>query len=146
MAETTTQPNLIVLEDLDAEAAMELFPAAWQAAEKLLSSDVKTRYTGLDELLTSQAARVSPLIAYLVVTRLFDPDREMRIRVVETLANILRRDENGQYAPEAVRSQIVSGLSQLGDQGLQSLIEIGVEQDYLLLSTRSFNSFPPYFN
>ncbi|MBN2045148.1 MAG: hypothetical protein JW757_09030 [Anaerolineales bacterium] len=144
MAESITQPNLIVLENQDTDASLELFPATWQAAEKLLCSDVKTRHQGLDELLSSQAARVSPLIAYLVVTRLFDPDKEMRLRVVEALANILRRDENGQYAPEAVRAQIISGLSHLGDQGLYSLLEAGIEHGEMREHIAKLINFAPH--
>ena len=68
-------------------------------------------------------------MAYLVVTRLFDPDESLRVRVVEALANILRRDAGGQYAPEEVRARIISGLSQLGDQGLLSLLAVGVKHE-----------------
>lgn len=143
-AETITQPNLIVLDEQDTEVVVELFPAAWQAAEKLLSSDVKVRHSGLDELLASQAARVSPLMAYLVVTRLFDPDESMRVRVVEALANILRRDAAGHYAPEEVRARIISGLSQLGDQGIHSLIEVGAKHEELLGHIAKLINFAPH--
>lgn len=144
MSEAITQPNLIVLEDQETEISLELFPAAWHAAEKLLCSDVEVRHSGMDDLLSSQAARVSPLLAYLVVTRLFDPDEGMRIRVVEALANILRRDANGQFAPEEVRAQIISGLSQLGDQGLHSLIEVGVAHEKLLGHIAKLINFAPH--
>jgi hypothetical protein len=84
------------------------------------------------------------LIAYLVVTRLFDPDEGLRIRVVEALTNILRRDANGQYAPEAVRAQIITGLSQLGDQGLYSLIEVGVEHQDCLGHIAKLINYAPH--
>ena len=102
------------------------------------------RHSGLDDLLASQAARVSPLLAYLVVTRLFDPDEGMRIRVVEALANILRRDVKGQYAPEEVRARIISGLSQLGDPGLLSLIEVGVDHEELHTHIAKLINFAPH--
>lgn len=143
-AEAITQPTLIVLDDQDTEVSVELFPAAWQAAEKLLSSDVKVRHSGMDELLASEAARVSPLLAYLIVTRLFDPDEGLRIRVVKALANILRRDANGHFAPEEVRARIISGLSQLGDQGLLSLLKVGVDHEELHGHIAKLINFAPH--
>jgi HEAT repeat protein len=144
MVEPVQQPNLIILEDQDTEIVLELFPAIWQAAEKLLSSEERVRHNGLDDLLMTEAARVSPLIAYLLVTRLFDPNRELRTRIVEALANVMQRDANGLYASEAVRSQIISSLSQMGNQGLLALTEVGIDNQAVLSHIARLINFAPH--
>lgn len=143
MVEPERQPNLITLEDQETRIVLELFPAVWLAAEKLISADVRDRHAGLDDLLVTEAARISPLIAYLLLTRLIDPDKGLRARIVEALANVMRRDAEGRYANEAVRAQIISGLVEQGDQGLQAMIEVGVEDDSMLGHIAKLINFAP---
>ena len=143
MVEPDRQPNLITFEDQETKIVLELFPAVWQAAEKLISADAQQRHAGLDDLLVTEAARISPMIAYLLITRLFDPDQELRSRIVEALANVMRRDAEGRYANEAVRSQIISGLVEMGDPGLQAMIEAGVDNEAMLGHIARLINFAP---
>ena len=143
MVEPDRQPNLITFEDQETKIVLELFPAVWQAAEKLISADPRLRHAGLDDLLVTEAARISPLIAYLLLTRLFDPDQDLRSRIVEALANVMRRDAEGRYANEAVRAQIISGLVEMGDPGLQAMIEAGVDNDAMLGHIAKLINFAP---
>jgi len=143
MVEPNRQPSLITLEDQESHVVLELFPAIWQAAEKLVSSDTHDRHAGLDDLLVTEAARISPLIAYLLLTRLFDPDTALRTRIVEALANVMRRDAAGKYTSEAVRAQIISGLIEMGDPGLQAIIQVGVENDNMLDHIAKLINFAP---
>ncbi|MEJ2487743.1 MAG: hypothetical protein P8Y68_18660 [Anaerolineales bacterium] len=143
MDEPARQPNLIILEDQDSEVILELFPAVWQAAEKLVSANLKDRHAGLDDLLTTEAARVSPLIAYLLVTRLGEPDLGMRTRIVEALANVMRRDAKGQYASEAVRAQIIAAMVELAEPGLFAMIEVGAQNETMLGHIAKLINFTP---
>ena len=121
--ERPLQPSLISTDSGNTQALMELFPDLWQTAEKISSPSVKTRQKALSELRKTNAARVSPLIAYLLTTRILDPDIKFRTSVVEDVAKIMRADDEGRHADEAVRSQIVSTLFSMDKPGLKALIE-----------------------
>ena len=68
---------------------VELFPAVWSAAEAITSPDIDLRMEGLACLEEMNAANYSPLVAYLVASRLVDPDLKVRARVIRLLG---RRD------------------------------------------------------
>jgi hypothetical protein len=127
--ETSTQPQLFILETADTVAAVELFPMVWQAAENLVNRSTEKRHAALDELLRLGAPRISPLVAYLVAARLGDTDISLRVRVVEVLANILRPDESGNSAPEKVREYIISYLLSFESGDIIDLLEVGILDD-----------------
>jgi len=137
------QPNLISLELPETQAILELFPGVWMAAEQLGSQDVNQRHQAMDELLRTDAPRVSPLIGYLLSTRLLDPDLRLRMRIVESLANVMRRDSEGKYAVDAVRSHIIAGLSYLGEPGVFALLELAVKDQTLLPHISKLLNFMP---
>lgn len=143
MVGTRMQPNLISLELPETQAILELFPGVWMAAEQLGSQDVNQRHQAMDELLRTDAPRVSPLIGYLLSTRLLDPDLRLRMRIVESLANVMRRDSEGKYAVDAVRSHIIAGLSYLGEPGVFALLELAVKDQTLLPHISKLLNFMP---
>lgn len=128
MVGTQYQPSLIALHNPEREAAIELFPGVWQAAENLASNDVKLRNASLDVLLASGAPAVSPLVAYMLATRLFDPDMDFRTRIVTVLSSLMQRNEDGTYAAESVRSQVITALSYFDERGLFALLEVGMHR------------------
>ncbi len=128
MVESQTQPSLISLQLPESDAVIELFPEVWQAVENLASGDVHTREKSLDTLLKSGAHRVSPLVAYVLATRLFDPNLPVRGKIVSTLADLMRRNEEGTYAAEGVRSQVITALSYFEDRALVAVMEVGINQ------------------
>lgn len=143
MVGTRMQPNLISLELPETQAILELFPGVWMAAEQLGSQDVNQRHQAMDELLRTDAPRVSPLIGYLLSTRLLDPDLRLRMRIVESLANVMRRDSEGKYAVDAVRSHIIAGLSYLGEPGVFALLELAVKDQTLVPHISKLLNFMP---
>lgn len=143
MSEYQSQPNLISLELPETEALLELFPGVWQAVENLASGMVETRHKALETLLQSGAPRVSPLVAYVLSTRLFDPDIEFRKRIVEALANLMRRDADGKYAADAVRSQVITALSYFDDRGLFSMLEVGLDQKDMMPHIEKLIKYSP---
>jgi HEAT repeat protein len=143
MVGTQMQPNLISLELPEAQAILELFPGVWMAAEQLGSQDVNQRHQALDELLRTNAPRISPLIGYLLTTRVLDPDLRLRMRIVESLANVMRRDSEGKYAVDAVRSHIIAGLSYLGKAGVLALLELAVQDQTLIAHISKLLNFIP---
>jgi len=104
--------------------SIELFPAVWSAAEALTFPDSKTRKEGLDRIIELSAARYSPLVAYIVATRLTDPDIQLRALAIQTLALTLRPDSKGRNAPEEVRAHIEEYLSHLRARQICALLEV----------------------
>jgi hypothetical protein len=122
---TPTQPKLFILEEDISTGSLELFPTVWQAAENLSAPSKETRQVALEELGQLRAARLSPLIAYLLATRLTDPDLDVRVGVVEALGNVLSPDVQGRPAPETVRSHLVGYLSQMNANQVLAIIHVG---------------------
>lgn len=143
MVETQYQPSLISLQMQDEAAAIELFPAVWQAAENLAAGDEKLRKKSLDDLLKSGAHRVSPLVAYLLATRLFDPSMEVRTKIVAALADLMRRNEDGTYASDGVRSQVISALSYFDERGLFALLEVALRQAERMADVEKLVKYSP---
>jgi HEAT repeat protein len=117
------QPSLFEFDDTSTEA-MELFPAVWAAGEAIISPDREIRMQGLEQIAQSQAARFSPLIAYLLVTRLYEPEMELRSHVVNILADVLRIDSQGRAAPEAVRLQLINHLARMRTRQIYNLLQV----------------------
>lgn len=104
--------------------ALEFFPEVWGATEKLTSPDILERRDALDRLIVLDAPRLSPLVAYLVATRIFDPDLDLRYKVVDVLGKILSPRETGKLAPPAVRLHLKEYCSLMGNQGFLLLLEV----------------------
>lgn len=118
-----TQPTLFDLDDSSSEA-LELIPKLWFAAEALSCPDEAKRVAGLSVIVEKNAARFSPMIAYLLFTRIGDPNPDIQKRVVETLANVLGPDENGLAAPEQVRINLYTHLSGMENSHIHKLLTI----------------------
>ena len=123
MDDNFSQPMLFDFADT-ASGAVEFFPEVWGAAEKITSPDHIERRDGLDRLIVLDVPRLSPLVAYLVATRIFDPDLELRNKVVDILGKILNPRETGKLAPPAVRVHLKEYCSQIGIQGFTRLLEV----------------------
>jgi len=137
-----TQPALF--EILQASTgAMELFPAVWSAAESLADSDARTRQAGLAQLVELNAPRLSPLVAYLIATRLADPDLEMRHQVVLVLGDLLAIDKEGRAADDNVHQVITTYLSQMRTRLVYSLLQVAERfSDADAHIARLFNACP----
>jgi hypothetical protein len=103
---------------------VELFPTVWGAAESLSSSEVRLRQQGLDLLIKCGATRLSPLITYVIYTRLTDPDMETRSLVVQALADVLTPDDKGRQAPEPVRQHLMAQLGRMRTREIYALLQL----------------------
>lgn len=121
------QPPLFDFSGDTTIGALELFPMVWSALEGMTSPDVIQRNQSLDKLLEINAPRLSPLVAYILVTYLQDADVGFRARVIEALVDILTPDEKGKPAPEAVRQRLLYHLSQLRRRTIYAILQTGVE-------------------
>jgi HEAT repeat protein len=122
---------------------MELFPAVWGAAEGLTSPDVNVRTASLNRLLELGAPRLSPLIGYLLATRISEPDLDLRCRIVQALGELLVVDAAGRQAPDAVRRHMITYLAQMRTRPIFCLLQAAInEPDLEAHITRLLNNCP----
>lgn len=94
-----------------------------QAAGRLIAPDPQAREAGLSRLLTVQAHRVSPLVAYLLATRLSEPKIPLRYQVVRALGDICSWKEDN-TTPDQVRHVLQAYLSDISRQQVLCLLEV----------------------
>ena len=121
----TLQPELFVYDEIS-EGTLELFPAVWAACEELVSSELNIRQSGMTKLLELNAPRLSPLVTYILATRVTEPDLPLRTQVINVLASLLMTDKQGRAAPENVRRTLRAYLVQIRLPAILALLEVGV--------------------
>ena len=139
---TPTQPTFLEVIETSS-GLLELFPAVWGAAEGLTSPDVHVRTASFNRLLELSAPRISPLISYLLATRILEPDLSLRCRIIRALGELLIPDQAGRQAPDAVRRHMVTYLAHMRTRPIFCLLQAGVaEPDLDANITRLLNNCP----
>jgi hypothetical protein len=116
------QPPLFELGD-SASGSVELFPAVWSAIEALINPEISIRRLGILQIANLDAARVSPVVAYLLATRITDPDLEVRGSIINILGRILGPGVGYKAATPAVRQQLAAYLSQIHTREVFALLQ-----------------------
>lgn len=119
------QPQLLVLEE--SIGTVELFPTVWRALEDLTKEDESTRAVALELIAELDAPRISPVVSYFLVTRIIEPNLELRARVVEMLSAVLTVDEQGFPSPEDVRNSLRLYLSTIRTRQIYALLQVSAE-------------------
>lgn len=122
---------------------VELFPAVWSAAEELTSPEIEARRDALERLAELKAIRLSPLIVYLIATRLLEPDLALRKRIIQLLGEVFLPDEAGRPAPETVTRHLSFYLTQMRTRQFTAVLQ-AVSDDVNLedAAARLFNACP----
>lgn len=102
---------------------LELFPKVWRAAEEIVEPLLENRQRGMQILEEFHAARFSPLIAYLLFTRMNEPDTGLRCRIIRVLSETLSPDAQGNLATDGVRQTMRHHLTLLGWDQIYCLLE-----------------------
>jgi hypothetical protein len=123
---------------------VELFPTVWGAAESLSSAEARQRQQGLELLVKCGAARLSPLVIYMIYTRITDPDMETRSGVVQALADVLTPDEKGRQTPEPVRQHLMAQLGRMRTREIYALLQLLAYKPALLLQAGKLMNSCPY--
>ena len=123
------QPQLLILED--SLGTVELFPTIWKALEDLTKEDEITRAAALEQIAELSAPRMSPVVSYFLVTRIIEPNLELRARVVEMLSEVLTVNEQGLPAPEDVRNSLRIYLSTIRTRQIYALLQVSTEHPSL---------------
>ncbi len=95
IATVTLQPEALMTIEEAEGSNIDQTTRVWGAAEALTSPDLETRHTGLKQLVEQDAVRHQPLVAYLLLSRLTEPDIALRAQIVEALAEVIIPDGHG---------------------------------------------------
>ena len=113
------------LEGLDVNR-LELLAVIWEAAESLTSTDTMKRVNGLERLVEFDAIRQLPLVAYLLATRLEEPDIELRTRIVRYLGSLINSDNFESNPAGRVKETLMVTLSNMRTRQIFGLLQVTV--------------------
>jgi HEAT repeat protein len=122
----------------------ELFPALWGAAEDLVSNHAAQRLRALERIEQIGAGRLSPLVAYLLSTRLSDPDLSVRSQAIRLVAEVLSRDQNNRMAPELVRQRVRAHINQMRTREIYGMLQAAAKDLTLEADVTRLLSGCPY--
>ena len=121
------QPDLINQIQSNLPKAKSL-PAIWEALEALTSPDLMNRIAGLGRITELNGACRYPLVIYVMVSRLAEPDIELRMRIVKLLGNILGIDGHGPrknaLSYEAAKQTLISLLGSMRTRQIFALLQV----------------------
>jgi hypothetical protein len=137
------QPALFE-EASETHGAVELFPAVWGAVEELAAPELYLRHSALDRLEEMDAPRLLPLAAYMIATRLVDPDLNFRSKVINALGRVFTPDADGRPAQEAVLRYLSHHLSQMRTSTIYALLEAAAESHELIPDVARLLNACPY--
>ena len=103
---------------------LDELPMLWQLAEGLTAPDLEIRNSSLTDLIDIQAVRRYPLIAYLVATRITEPDIALRCRIVEVVADVLLSDDLQQISFGESQLRLADYLTQMRTRQVFSLLQV----------------------
>ena len=122
---TSPQPTLLLFDET--LESVELLPEVWSALEDFTQPDVNLRANALDRLINLDAPRYSPVVAYVIVTKIADQNLELRARIIETLGNVLAQDNNGSQTPNEVRTSLHLYLSGFRTREIYAMLQVCAE-------------------
>lgn len=117
------QPTLFKIGD-SSSGLYELFPQVWQLLEAAISPEIAVRRLAIKELIELEAGRVSPLVAYFLVTRITESDLDTRALVVYAVSEALIPDKKGKLPVESARQCIIGNLSQMRTRQIYALLQV----------------------
>ncbi len=118
-----TQEGLKMFE-LDKLAVTEEVTELWQAAELLVSADTNLREQGFTLLTHHETARFSPLVCYLLVSLLDDPDLALRAASIHVLAGVFARNNDQYIAPDETRNYVSELLCRFRSEQIVHMLEV----------------------
>jgi hypothetical protein len=86
----------------------------WGAAEALTSPDLETRH----------AVRQFPLIAYMLISRLAEPDIALRAQIVDALADVVTPDGHGEPAHAPSFPVLTTHLMEMRTRQIYALLQV----------------------
>lgn len=96
----------------------------WGAAESLISPDLFQRMNGLERLIEQDMIRQLPLLAYLLITRVEEPDIVVRTRIVKTLGEIASAEDVEAPLADAVQRTLIYHISRFRTREIFALLQV----------------------
>ncbi len=110
--------------ELPADLRADLLPEVWQAAEALAAPELETRWQGVKRLAGLDAARQYPLVAYVLATRLIEPDIALRARVVELLGAALCASDPAAPIHPGAYANLLAYLGGMRTRPIYALLQV----------------------
>ena len=121
---TNLQPTgLLELKQSDT-SRLEFLPTIWDASTALISPVLENRFSGLKRLEEYDAIRHHVLVAHLLVTRINEPDIELRSRVINALASVFTSDGEEYTSTEKVRRHLTNCLAGLRTRQIFAMLQV----------------------
>jgi hypothetical protein len=121
------QPDLNELTPGNSNKA-EALPLIWEALESLTSQELLNRIAGLRRIIKLEAVRQHPLVIYVLMTRITEPDIELRARIVQLLGSVLDLESRGPKKAaaslEAVKKTLVTALTGMRTRQIFALLQV----------------------
>jgi hypothetical protein len=121
------QPTLFQFDE--SFESIELFPEVWSALEDFTRSDVKLRAEGLERLIELDAPRRSPVVAYILTTKITEQNLKLRARIIEAIGSILSSSRNGSYTPSEIRSSLHLYLSSFRTRQIYAILQVSAQYE-----------------
>jgi hypothetical protein len=102
-------------------------PEIWQSAEKLASPINAEREKALNYLTDQGAPQKSPLIAYLMVTMISEPELETRFHAIQALGSIIVNDSESDFCDGRVLEYIQAYLARINRDQILDLLAVAVQ-------------------
>ncbi|MBI3763527.1 MAG: hypothetical protein HY260_16905 [Chloroflexi bacterium] len=96
----------------------------WLAAEKFVSSDPQARREGLAILAGHLDLLFSPLVGFLLVCRIDEPDLTLRKQIACALARCFEKDDSLYLAPKETRDNLSVLLRRAGRMQVERFLEV----------------------
>jgi len=96
----------------------------WGAAEALTSPDLETRHAGLQQLVSQDAVRQHPLVAYVLISKLVEPDIALRSHIVDALAEVVIPNGHGDPADAPSYSTLATHLTGMRTRQIYALLQV----------------------
>lgn len=127
----TVQQDFLGIKDLETLSPGKL-SELHKALEDLLSSAVEVRRGAVDRLYAMDAHRRSPLAAPLLAYRLYEPDVELRTKIVQSINEIIDIGDSSERPPAKVRELLNEALRDIGEREVYCLLELLEHDDVTL--------------
>ncbi len=138
-----SQPLLFSIGDIT-RGAIEFYPSIWGELEKFIIGEEKERVDALKKLVELKVARFSPLVIFILTTKLSDPNIGIRTTVVEELSNVLIPDNEGNSAPNDVQECLKRYLSQMRTRQVYAMLQVLHNKSDLLPEVSRLMNYCPY--
>ena len=112
------------------EFSLDQIHQLWESAEAISSPELSERKRGFERLIEFDVVRRSPLVVYLLATRIVEPDLTLRAYIVRVLAGILKTESPDNLSPEDVRLTLVNYLSQIDRREILALLQLAEIDPY----------------